>query len=471
MRVLCAAILAGPTALAFASGGYFDRPRQVALVAAWALAAIAFLVADRPLARTRAGLTALAAMAAYAGWIGLSTSWAPLKGPAAGDFERAVLYTGALAAAAAAFRSRVAARAAEPALAAGTLIVTGYGLAGRLLPGLVHEHPTTAAFGRLDQPLTYWNAQGALAAMGFVLCARVAGDTSRPAALRRAAAAGAVPLAAGVYLSFSRGAVAALAAGLIVLIVAAPSRAQLRAVAGCVVAGALAAAASGVTEGVRRLGGSLHTREREGAIVLAVLGVLMGAAALAAAWSQRAEGAGEDRLALPRWTPAAATILVLALVAVPVTVARESPPGSAAGATNARFSSVGSNRYAYWKVALHAAADHPLAGVGASGFAVEWARRRTIDEPVHDAHSLEIETAAELGLVGLALLTALLGAIALAARRAHGADRLLAAGPIGALVVWAMHSAIDWDWEMPALTLVAVILAGALVARADAPLA
>jgi O-antigen ligase len=165
--------------------------------------------------------------------------------------------------------------------------------------------------------------------------------------------------------------------------------------------------------------------------------------------------------------PAATTVLVLAIVLVPVALARTAPSGSAVGAGNARFSSVGSNRYLYWKVALQTAADHPLAGVGASGFAVEWARRRTIDEPVRDAHSLEIETLAELGLVGFALLAALFAAVVTAARRVHGADPQLATGLVAALVVWALHSAIDWDWEMPALTLIAVVVAGALVARAD----
>jgi hypothetical protein len=468
--VLCAhraAILAGPIALAFASGGYFDRARQVALVGAWILAGAAFALPGRPLPRSRAGLVAAAALAAYAGWIGLSTTWAPLHGPARGDFERAVLYSGAFLAAAAAFRSRAGARAVEPAFAAGATIVSAYGLAGRLLPGIVHQHPTTSALGRLDQPLTYWNAQGALAALGFVLCARIAGDTTRPSSMRSAAAAGTVVLAAAAYLSFSRGALAALGAGLIVLVVAARSRAQVRAVAGCVAAGFLAATAAGVTEGVRKLGGSLASREREGAIVLAILLALMALAFVVAARARRAEGRVEDRIGFARWLPAATTVLVLAIVLVPVALARTAPSGSAVGAGNARFSSVGSNRYLYWKVALQTAADHPLAGVGASGFAVEWARRRTIDEPVRDAHSLEIETLAELGLVGFALLAALFAAVVTAARRVHGADPQLATGLVAALVVWALHSAIDWDWEMPALTLIAVVVAGALVARAD----
>jgi O-antigen ligase len=122
-------------------------------------------------------------------------------------------------------------------------------------------------------------------------------------------------------------------------------------------------------------------------------------------------------------------------------------------------------------VALETAADHPLAGVGASGFAVEWARRRSIDETTKDAHSLELETLAELGLIGFALLATLFVAVALAARRAYLRDPVLSAGLIAALVAWALHSAIDWDWEMPALTLLAVIAAGTLVACADEQLA
>src|SRR5215213_8607536 len=138
LRVLRAAILAGPSVLAFDSGGYFDHARLVALIAAWVLAAVAFALSDAPLPRSRAGLAALGALAGYAGWIALSTTWAPLGGAAGDDMERALLYVGAFAAVAAASRPRSAARAAEPVLALGAFVVTGYGLVGRLLPGIVH---------------------------------------------------------------------------------------------------------------------------------------------------------------------------------------------------------------------------------------------------------------------------------------------------------------------------------------------
>ena len=91
-----------------------------------------------------------------------------------------------------------------------TLVVIGYGLSERLAPWLLHFQRSISAQGRLEQPLTYWNAMGELAAIGFVLAARVAGDERRGRVggipIRAIAGAAAAPLGAGVYLSVSRGA-------------------------------------------------------------------------------------------------------------------------------------------------------------------------------------------------------------------------------------------------------------------------
>jgi O-antigen ligase len=125
-----------------------------------------------------------------------------------------------------------------------------------------------------------------------------------------------------------------------------------------------------------------------------------------------------------------------------------------------RLASVQSNRYAYWKVAVEAFADQPLSGEGSGGFRTAWLREREFRESVRDAHSLYLETAAELGLVGLAALALLLAGCALAAIRAGPA----AAGSVAALAAFALHAGIDWDWELPALTLVALALAGSLMA-------
>ncbi|MEA2307547.1 MAG: hypothetical protein QOH43_4827 [Solirubrobacteraceae bacterium] len=470
-----AACLGAATVLAFFAGGYFARPQAIALVVFAAVLAVAALAAPAPLPTGGAARGALAALGALCAWTALSASWAPLRFEASGDARRVLLYLVAFATAVAVWRPRAAARWVEPGLAAGIVVVLLGGLAGRLVPGIIVQNETTRAGARLEQPLTYWNAEGVLAAMGLLLCLRLAGDAERPRSIRIAAAAGTVPLAVGLYLTFSRGALLAFAAGLIVLVVAAGTRSQLRAIAACSLPCLAAIVAAGRSSSVRVLDGNQAVKEHQGALVLAALMVAVAAAVLLAWLATRHERRTDhsrDRLRLPRWTAAVVAVVVVALVAVPVAVgggrAPTTRPDAAYGATNQRLVDLGSNRNEYWRVALAVWVDHPVAGVGSSGYAVQWFQRRRIGESLHDAHSIELETLAELGLVGAAFLAALLGSVALAARRVNRADRALAAGPIAALVTWLVHASLDWDWEMPAVTLVAVVLAGMLVARADA---
>jgi len=51
--------------------------------------------------------------------------------------------------------------------------------------------------------------------------------------------------------------------------------------------------------------------------------------------------------------------------------------------------------------------------------------------------------------------------------RALRAVPALAAGPLAGFVVYAAHAPLDWDWQMPAVTLIAIVLAGALVGIAE----
>ena len=132
-----------------------------------------------------------------------------------------------------------------------------------------------------------------------------------------------------------------------------------------------------------------------------------------------------------------------------------------------RLTTVSSNRYEYWRVGFGAFADDPLTGLGAGGFRVAWVQEREIPEAVRDAHSLPVEVMAELGLPGLLALGALVGGVAVAARRALGAHPRAAAGLAAALLAWFLHACIDWDWQLPAVTLPAVALAGGLIALSE----
>jgi hypothetical protein len=295
-----AALLAGPTVLAFFTGGYFDTARDWAGVAAWTLAALVLIAgparpAIKPARSWQLGIGGLAALAA---WTLASTAWAPIAGSAYRAGQIAVLYVGGLVAAALLLRDRRLRSAVEPAVAAGLLIVIGYGLSERLLPGALQFARSGSAQGRLEQPLTYWNAMGELAAIGLIVCARLAGDGRRPSWLRAAAAAAAAPLGVGLYASFSRGALFAAVAGLVALLVAIPDRAQLRGLLVAVGAAAVAAVVAAPLHGVSSLAGRLSTRETEGAVVLVALVVVMGAAAaIELGWAVAARGGA---LRLPR---------------------------------------------------------------------------------------------------------------------------------------------------------------------------
>ena len=276
------------------------------------------------------------------------------------------------------------------------------------------------------------------------------------------AAAACAPLGLGLYLSFSRGALFACVAGLLTLAVAAPRREQWRAVMIAVVAAGLSIAAAASLRGVTALSGSEGTRERQGAIVLAALVVVMAGAAGAQFLLARRRPGGAVRL--PRRASWMAVGLICVGLALAIAVGAKESSVRPLSHGAARLVTFQSNRYAYWKVALRAFGDQPLRGVGAGGWAVWWLRYRTVNEFAQDAHSLPLQTAAELGLVGLLALGLLFGGTAAAARTAHRAAPTVMAGPIAALAVYAAHSPLDWDWQMPAVTLVAVVLAGMVVA-------
>ena len=128
---------------------------------------------------------------------------------------------------------------------------------------------------------------------------------------------------------------------------------------------------------------------------------------------------GPSRRPLPGLRAAALGALALALAgtAIAVTRVERTGDGPAQGATPERLVSAQSNRYEYWRVAAREFADDPLTGGGSGSFRTDWLRERDIAETVRDAHSLYIETAAELGVIGLAALLLFLGGIVAMARR------------------------------------------------------
>jgi O-antigen ligase len=104
--------------------------------------------------------------------------------------------------------------------------------------------------------------------------------------------------------------------------------------------------------------------------------------------------------------------------------------------------------------------SHPWLGSGAGTFDLYWDRYRNTSYGARDAHNLYLETLAETGPIGLLLLVVTLLLPFGALRDARRDPVLAAAG--GAYLAFLLHAAVDWDWEMPAVTIAGLLCGGAL---------
>jgi len=172
----------------------------------------------------------------------------------------------------------------------------------------------------------------------------------------------------------------------------------------------------------------------------------------AAAGSAVALGLRLGRPRLARWAVAVTAALVGGLLVL------------SAGPLADDLAARGGDRPLYWHVAWEDAAAHPIEGRGAGTFRISWLERGPPAISVQDAHSLYLETLAELGLVGLVLLAALLATPLVVALRRRGSGPLIAAAA-GAYVAFLVHAGVDWDWEMPAVTVAGLLCGAALVAE------
>jgi hypothetical protein len=292
---------------------------------------------------------------------------------------------------------------------------------------------------RASSTLTYPNAAAAvLVPVALVVLARlVDAPSSLPLAL---AATG---LLAGAAATLSRAAALALAVGLVALAgLRGPRRTARAALGPCL--GALvvlvglvpsmpaagparpAAALVGLGAGLA-LAAVLARLRAVAAVALVVGGVLLGCVAVAAV----AGGVGDAARLV------AGTRITLA-----------SPDRS--GAVGA---------------ALRVAAAHPLAGAGPGQADLRWRGADGGTRFFGYAHNEYAQVAAELGLVGLALLAVLLVALGRLLWRARAAGPPVEgwAGVVAATAAFAVHSGFDFVWHLPAVLLTVTLLVGVVL--------
>lgn len=439
------------TAVAWWSGGYFPRSwGALLLVAAIGLAAVGIL-AERVEAGRRSAVL-IGALLALVAWQLMTSAWAVEPDAPVLEAERTLVYAS----------TALLVLLAVPSRRAGDLVLSVLMGAGSATVGGLVDHALRAGTPgeRLDLPVGYTNASGILAATTLVLAV---GLTESRSKARRAIGGGlAVPAAVALVLSLSRGSILAAALGLLVIGLASSSLRNVVAGAAVTVLAALAVAVVSVSGGLGDRGAS--TREVLALLATAGLSLASGAAAAA-----RQPAPQVDRKPLGRRSAARPALLGASAVAAVLLVAvaayevrgADSTPTSLDGAPQRLLSTSTSSRGDYWHVAAEMVEAHPLLGAGAGGFTRVWLRERPALLFVRDAHNLYLETFAELGPPGLALLLVALGTPLLAARRL--AARPTARAALAAYVVLLAHAALDWDWELPAVSLCTVLLGVALV--------
>ena len=455
-----------PAALAFRSGGYFPSEWGVELLVLGLIALIAVLLRDRPtIARLDAAV--LAGLIGLAIWTLASTAWSPGADQPVLAAELTLVYlagTGAVLLA----LSRERVQTLLLGVTGGITAVGLYALETRLIEGRMGSATDVLSGSRLVEPIGYANALGSLAAIGLVLALVFAlVGANRP--IRALSAAALVPLAVVLYLTLSRGSYLALAVGLIVFVTVVRSRAVaggLLLVAPWPLAAIVLAERSPLTQAgldVAHARAAGHRLAWELVLLAIAAGV---GGALTARFAPR----------LARWAIGACGIgaalaVALLVVAGPVRIAdraldrlREPPPATGSNVDRRVLSISGSGRTAYWRVAVRMVERRPLLGEGGGSFERWWLQKRPVANDARNAHSLYLETLAEVGPLGLALLLLALGTPLVALRRCRRDP--LAVGAGSAYAAWLVHAGLDWDWQIPAITLAALACGCAVLVRA-----
>ena len=460
--------------LAASDGGYWPTAWSwTTLVFAW-VGVITLVVRDA-LRISMLERLFLLALGCFAAWVGLSLLWTSSTTRTVLELERALAYLAMLFAAVVVVR-RGAYRSLLGGAWAAVVVVCTYALATRLFPERLGVFDPVAGY-RLSEPLGYWNALGIFACLGAVLALGFAAR-AHFLAVRCVAAASLLVLLPTVYFTFSRASWIALGVGVLGAILLDPRRLQLVAAALALApAPALGIALAFRSDALTRLGVTVEAASRAGHKLAGLLFALaLGNALIAFGFAYAERHLVVSRRVRRAFAVALALVALLAVVAAfvrfgsPPTIVKrvhdsvlKPAPNTPENLNRRLFNLSSRGRVTGWKVAWHDAEEHPVLGSGAGTFELYWLEHRPSQMKIRDAHSLYLETLAELGPLGLAILCiALVIPVAGAIRARH---RALVPAALGAYVAFLLHAGVDWDWEMVAVTITALLCGTAALAR------
>ncbi len=441
------------------------------------LAGLLGLLIARPAAPRREALVVVGALIGLWLWALASTRWSESADQALTDANRWLFYAALFGILVLLLRDD---RLGVLVLAASTAVIVALG--GYVLVRMVDGSGSELFLGaRLHDPLGYVNGQSAYLLLALWPLVAAAERARRPL-VAGAAVAGAVAVASLAALGQTRALIPAVLLSTLVLVVVVPGRVR-RGLALVVVAGGVAACLGPVLEVYDST--PRASQPSSDSLSDAAIAVVVAAMAAGAVWVglrmlaprvQQIVGAQRLRVAGGTVLVAAALAAVIAMFA-----AIDDPVSKVRGeyrsfteldgnvGRSSRFTSGGGNRYDYWRVAWDQFRDEPLRGVGAGNYDRTYFLERRTTEDIRQAHSIELQTLGELGLVGGVLLVLFVGAVFVGlARRARAgrsdprqAGLAVAAG--GTFLLWLVHTSVDWLHLIPGLTGLALCAAAVLV--------
>ncbi len=472
MLVLALVLAASPLA-----HGYFDfsvwAPLELGALSLCALVAV-----SRVRVRlTRAGVIAIVALAGLLALSAASTFWAEAKDAAWTDTSRLAFYCALFVLALLTVRTKRAARTVMLIIGASALAVSLWFCANALLGTAGQDF-----FGRrLNSPIGYVNGTAGLLVMGLWPWLAWA-ETTRHRLAQGLSLAAAAVIASTAVLTQSRAVIPAALAAIMLVLLAAPGRVT-RTVNLALIAGAVAAAApwtlhvysaAGIAQ--RALPPS-HAVLRDGA--LAMILAALGTAAvriLGGALVQRNRRRQTERAAVA-WRRAGwiALVGVCAVLTIGVILAAPRIANEYRTFTSlrvnqtaqTRFLDASGYRYDLWRVALSEFSEHPLGGLGAGNYDARYYLLRRNPEYVIQPHSLELQMAAELGIGGVLALLLFIGTIlgcgCVGRRTLAAEDRFVRVAALGTFTAWLVGTSVDWLYDIPGLTGMAMLAAALLV--------
>jgi O-antigen ligase len=467
--------------LALGGGGFDVSGRHIAGLAVW-LVVVALLVLGagsrarlgRPLYWSVGLIGGLALLSA------LSSLWSGSMELSVIEGDRVLVYLGFfLAAFLIAQTDERRQRFAEGLVIAVTLVAL-LGLASRLLPHVLNVTNGLGTGPRLRYPLGYWNANGAMAGIAVALLLWMS-RRATTSALRWISVAAIPAVLLSLYFTYSRGGLLSLAIAAGCLIALSRDRLWLLTTLAIGAVGAVPAVLAVQARSSLANNIATQTSVDQGVTVLLILlaGIALSLLLFAALrWTERREGPLTGRAIEMSRNPTLLKriALVLAVLVIGVAIAVGGRAWHQFSSSDIQFSQnpqerfsnfSGTGRHDFWRVAIDAFDEKPLFGNGAGTYVFSWTQHRSIDMPVHDAHSLYLESFAELGVVGGLLVLALVGSLLwfgfAAWRAAPQPRRETYAVLFAAMLAFAVGAAFDWFWEIAGFGAVFFLAAGALV--------